>query len=59
MVFPLLYLMMKHQYEIMRIMRTKVLDSRELSEGATSMLYVRDAIRYRVDDLISLSGLLS
>jgi len=58
-VFPLLYLMIKHQYEIMRTMRTKVLDSRELSEHTNSMLHVRDAIRYRVDDLISLSGLLS
>jgi len=50
-VFPLVYLMMKHQYEIMRIMRTKVVDSRELSESTNSMLYVRDAIRYRIDDL--------
>jgi len=51
--------MMKHQYEIMRIMLTKVLDSRELLESMKSVLYIRDAIRYRVDDLISLSALLS
>jgi len=40
-------------------MLTKVLDSRELLESMKSVLYIRDAIRYRVDDLISLSALLS
>jgi hypothetical protein len=58
-VFPLLYLLMKRHYEIMRIMRTKVLDARELSEGVKSMSCVQDAIRYRVDDLTSLSTCLS
>ncbi|KAH9953093.1 hypothetical protein BC827DRAFT_1273837 [Russula dissimulans] len=52
-VFPLLYLLMKHHYEIMRIMRTKVLDSREIYDGINSMLYVKDAIAYRVDDLMN------
>jgi hypothetical protein len=47
---------MKHHYEVMRIMRTKVVDSRELWEGVKSMSYVQEAIRYRVDDLISISA---
>ncbi|KAI0252756.1 hypothetical protein BJV78DRAFT_266553 [Lactifluus subvellereus] len=50
-VFPLLYLLMKHHYEIMRIMWTKVLDPRELRSGVESISFVRDAIQYRVDDL--------
>ncbi|KAI9459301.1 hypothetical protein F5148DRAFT_1319736 [Russula earlei] len=50
-VFPLLYLFLKHHYEIMRIMRTKVLDASELWEGVKSISYVQDALRYRVDDL--------
>jgi hypothetical protein len=50
-VFPLLYLLMKRHYEIMRGMRTKVLDSRELWYSVESILYVKDAIRYRVNDL--------
>jgi hypothetical protein len=36
-------------------MRTKVVDSRELWYSAESVLYVRDAIQYRVDDLTSMS----
>jgi hypothetical protein len=39
----------------MRIMRTKVVDSRELWYSAESVLYVYDAIGYRVDDLTSTS----
>jgi hypothetical protein len=50
---------MKRHYEIMRVMRTKVLDLNVLMEGMTSMYYVRDAITYRVDDLASTSVLLS
>ena len=46
---------MKRHYEIMRIMRTKVIDSRELSNSLASVLYLHDVIRYRVDDLTSLS----
>ena len=44
---------MKHHYEIMRIMRTKIVDSRELSEGTRGILNIQDALRYRVDDLLS------
>jgi hypothetical protein len=32
-LFPLLYLLMKRHYEVMRIMRTKVVNARELTEG--------------------------
>ena len=52
-VFPLIYLLLKRHYEIMRAMRTKVLDSRELWYCVDSILHVKDAIRYRVDDLTS------
>jgi hypothetical protein len=31
-------------------------DSRELWEGVKSMSYVQEAIRYRVDDLTSISA---
>jgi hypothetical protein len=40
-------------------MRTKVVDSRELWNGAESVLYLQDAIGYRVDDLTSMSALSS
>ncbi|KAI9464116.1 hypothetical protein BJY52DRAFT_1166045 [Lactarius psammicola] len=50
-VFPLIYLLMKRHYEIMRAMRSKVLDSRELWDGAGSLFYVNYAIRYRMNDL--------
>ncbi|KAI0249341.1 hypothetical protein BJV78DRAFT_1347821 [Lactifluus subvellereus] len=53
-VFPLLYLLMRRHYEIMRIMRTKVLDSRELWYSVESMLFVKDAIRYRANDLANI-----
>jgi len=42
---------MKRHYEIMRVMRGKVVDSREIWNCVESVLYVEDAIRYRVDDL--------
>lgn len=41
----------------MRIMRTTILDLRELWEGVVAMIYVQEAIRYRVDDLTSMSAL--
>jgi hypothetical protein len=47
---------MKHHYEVMRIMRTKVVDSRELWEGVKSMSYIQEAIGYRVGDLTSMSA---
>jgi hypothetical protein len=42
---------MKRHYEIMRIMRTKVVDSRELWNSVESVLCLEEAIRYRMDDL--------
>ena len=45
---------MKRHYEIMRIMRIKVVDSRELWNSIESVLRVKDVIRYRVDDLASM-----
>ena len=45
---------MKRHYEIMRIMRAKVVDSRELWNSVESVLRVEEAIRYRVNDLTSM-----
>ena len=42
---------MKRHYEIMRVMRTKVLSMRELVEGAQGIMYIHSAIVYRVQDL--------
>jgi hypothetical protein len=58
-VLPLIYLLMKRHYEIMRAMRTKLLDSRELGSGVESFVNVKDAIQYRVNDLTSTSSLIS
>ncbi|KAI9464115.1 hypothetical protein BJY52DRAFT_887632 [Lactarius psammicola] len=53
-VFPLIYLLMKRHYEIMRAMRTKVLGWHEPGSGAESFVNVKDAIRYRVNDLTNI-----
>ncbi|KAH9034700.1 hypothetical protein EDB85DRAFT_2220184 [Lactarius pseudohatsudake] len=53
-VFPLIYLLMKRHYEIMRAMRTKMLD--ELQYGADSLFSVNAAIQYRINDLTSISS---
>jgi hypothetical protein len=50
---------MKRHYEIMRIMRTKITDSREILESVLSICYVYDAVSYRVDDLNSMLSLMS
>ena len=42
---------MKRHYEVMRVMRTKVLTMQELVEGAQGIMYIRSAIVYRVQDL--------
>jgi hypothetical protein len=42
---------MKRHYEIMRSMRTKIISMRELQEGAQGILYIQEAIKYRVQDL--------
>jgi hypothetical protein len=46
---------MKRHYEIMRIMRTKILTIGELLEGARGILYIREAITYRIQDLTRMS----
>ncbi|KAI9438365.1 hypothetical protein H4582DRAFT_258574 [Lactarius indigo] len=53
-IFPLIYLVMKRHYEIMRAMRTKILDPRELGSGIGSFYTMDDAIRYRMDDLTNI-----
>jgi hypothetical protein len=42
---------MKRHYEIMRIMRTKIPSMHELLVCAQGIIYIRDAIKYRVEDL--------
>lgn len=46
---------MKRHYEIMRIMRTKILSMREIMDGAQGILYIINAIGYRVQDLTRVS----
>jgi hypothetical protein len=46
---------MKRHYEVMRVMRTKILDPRELWYGINSISVVQDAILYRANDLASMS----
>ncbi|KAH8987639.1 hypothetical protein EDB92DRAFT_1948471 [Lactarius akahatsu] len=53
-IFPLIYLLMKRHYEIMRAMRTKILDPRELGSGIGGFYTMEDAIRYRMDDLTNI-----
>ncbi|KAI9464114.1 hypothetical protein BJY52DRAFT_887425 [Lactarius psammicola] len=53
-IFPLIYLLMKRHYEIMRAMRSKVLDSRELWSGVESLFEVKYAIGYRVNGLMNI-----
>jgi hypothetical protein len=54
-LFPLLYLLLKRHYDIMRIMRTKVLNMRELLEGSQGILYINDAVVDRVQGLTRMS----
>jgi hypothetical protein len=46
---------MKRHYEVMRIMRTKILSMRELQEGMQGILFINNAVIYRVQDLIRAS----
>lgn len=50
-MLPLLYLLMRRHYEIMRVMRSKILSMRELQEGMQGILYIHNAAIYRVQDL--------
>jgi len=44
MAFPLMYLLMKRHYEIMRVMRAKIPDSREIYDSVASIRCVYDAV---------------
>jgi hypothetical protein len=46
---------MKRHYEIMRVMRTKVVNFRDLFDGKDGILYILDAMNLRVQDLTSVS----
>jgi hypothetical protein len=50
---------MKRHYEIMRIMRTKIVTMGELQEGFDGIGYIECAINYRVKDLTRVSISLS
>jgi hypothetical protein len=59
-ILPLIYLLLKRHYEVIRAMRTKIiLDWRELGSCVESFVNVKDAIQYRVNDLTSTSSLIS
>ncbi|KAH9171873.1 hypothetical protein EDB89DRAFT_2070429 [Lactarius sanguifluus] len=53
-VFPLIYLLLKRHYEIMRAMRTKVLDPRELGSGRDSIYNVNVVTFQRMNDLTNI-----
>ena len=46
---------MKRHYEVMRVMRTKILSMRELEDGTQGIQYVLEAIDYRVENLTRVS----
>ena len=50
---------MKRHYEVMKMMRTKILHPREIWDSVDSICYVHDAVSYRVNDLTSIISLLS
>ncbi|KAH8987709.1 hypothetical protein EDB83DRAFT_2535566 [Lactarius deliciosus] len=45
-VFPLIYLLMRRHYEIMRTMRTELLNAREIRDCVYSLLYMKDPISH-------------
>jgi hypothetical protein len=46
---------MKRHYEVMRLMRSKTLNMRELLEGAQGILYINEAVVDRVQGLTRMS----
>lgn len=50
-VFPLLYLLLKRDFEIMRFARTQCLHVDELYDSMSTILWVFDAVNDRHDDL--------
>lgn len=56
-VFPVLYLLLKRHYDIMRIARTKVISPKEMADSAESISNVMSVMSDRVSDLQSISSL--
>ncbi|KAL6299183.1 hypothetical protein BKA93DRAFT_612607 [Sparassis latifolia] len=50
-IFPLIYLLLKRDFEIVRLCRTKVIDRNELRDCADSLKWVFDAVQARYDEL--------
>ena len=48
---PLLYLLLRRDFEIFRISRNTIIDEAELDDSAVSLLSVFDAVDERNDDL--------
>ncbi|KAH9913469.1 uncharacterized protein BXZ73DRAFT_106942 [Epithele typhae] len=53
-IMPLLYLLMRRDFEIFRIARNTLIDEKELEDSAISMLSLFDAVDERHDDLSAL-----
>lgn len=53
-IFPLLYLLLKRDFEIFRLSRTKVIHKDELWDSADTILYVMDVVANRYSDLLGL-----
>ena len=54
-LFPVIYLLIKHHYEILRLARTKIIHLDDFYKASESMLYVGDAVQFRYDDLKGVS----
>ncbi|TFK85020.1 hypothetical protein K466DRAFT_647032 [Polyporus arcularius HHB13444] len=50
-VFPMLYLLLKKDYEVMRLARTKVINKDELWDAADTIEWVFQAVNFRYKDL--------
>ncbi|KAI0767714.1 hypothetical protein C8Q74DRAFT_1203793 [Fomes fomentarius] len=50
-VFPLMYLLLSRDFEIIRVCQSKVIHKDELWDSADTMLYVFDAVQDRYNDL--------
>ena len=50
-VFPMLYLLLKKDYEVMRLARKKVINKDELWDAADTIEWVLQAVNFRYKDL--------
>ena len=50
-VFPMLYLLLKKDYEVMRLARKKVVSKDELWDAADTIEWVLQAVDFRYKDL--------